>query len=75
MGTNQTRKLDPTPEGTNQQRTVGMFLRSSDLNTIDEIHPHLGLKSNPAKLHRCVKKVKARGGADNPWAVCNASIK
>lgn len=28
----------------------------------------------PAKLDRCVKDVKAKGGADNPWAVCNASI-
>ena len=72
--TNQSRKLDNYPEGTEQSRTVGMFLRSSDLDEMVE-HPHLGLKSNPAKLHRCVKKVKARGGADNPWAVCNASIK
>jgi len=29
----------------------------------------------PAKLHRCVKKVKAKGGATNPWAVCQASMK
>jgi len=28
----------------------------------------------PAKLDRCVDDVKAKGGADNPWAVCNASI-
>ena len=28
----------------------------------------------PAKLDRCVADVKAKGGADNPWAVCNASI-
>lgn len=26
----------------------------------------------PEKLHRCVNHVK--GKADNPWAVCNASI-
>jgi len=29
----------------------------------------------PAKLDRCVADVKAEGGVDNPWAVCNASIK
>ena len=28
----------------------------------------------PAKLDRCVADVKAKGGVDNPWAVCNASI-
>ena len=28
----------------------------------------------PEKLDRCVKDVKAKGGGDNPWAVCNASI-
>ena len=28
----------------------------------------------PEKLDRCVADVKAKGGADNPWAVCNASI-
>jgi len=27
----------------------------------------------PAKLERCVKKVKAKGGAVNPWAVCVAA--
>jgi len=27
----------------------------------------------PAKLIRCVKKVKAKGGKVNPWAVCIAS--
>ena len=29
----------------------------------------------PAKLDRCVADVKAKGGVDNPWAVCNASLK
>jgi len=29
----------------------------------------------PAKLDRCVKKVKAKGGVKNPWAVCKASLK
>lgn len=28
----------------------------------------------PDKLDRCVADVKAEGSADNPWAVCNASI-
>lgn len=28
----------------------------------------------PAKLDRCVADVKAKGGVDNPWAVCNASL-
>ena len=28
----------------------------------------------PQKLDDCVAKVKAKGGVDNPWAVCNASI-
>jgi len=28
----------------------------------------------PAKLDRCVADVKAKGGVDNPWAVCQASI-
>ena len=27
----------------------------------------------PPKLERCVKKVKAKGGVKNPWAVCVAS--
>ena len=28
----------------------------------------------PKKLHDCVTKVKAKGGAVNPWAVCNAAL-
>ena len=28
----------------------------------------------PAKLHRCVKKVKKKSPGVNAWAVCNASI-
>ena len=27
----------------------------------------------PAKLERCVRKVKAKGGVKNPWAVCVAA--
>ena len=28
----------------------------------------------PDKLDRCVADVKAKGGVDNAWAVCNASL-
>ncbi len=28
----------------------------------------------PAKLERCVKAVKAKGSAMNPWAVCKAAL-
>lgn len=28
----------------------------------------------PAKLERCVKKVKAKGGVKSPWAICKASL-
>jgi hypothetical protein len=28
----------------------------------------------PDKLDRCVADVKAKGGVENPWAVCKASI-
>lgn len=28
----------------------------------------------PAKLERCVRKVKRKGGAKNPWAVCKAAV-
>lgn len=58
-----------------QKREVGMPLIASDYDTIEEVNPFTQMESNPAKLHRCVKKVKAKGGAKNPWAVCNASIK
>ena len=32
-------------------------------------------QSNPAKFDRCVKAVKARGGAVSPYAVCKAAMK
>ena len=48
-----------------------MFLKSSDYDRMTMV-PWLGFSSNPAKLERCVKKVKARGGK-NPWAICQAS--
>jgi hypothetical protein len=28
----------------------------------------------PGKLDRCVKAVKAKGTAMNPWAVCKAAL-
>jgi len=28
----------------------------------------------PSKLERCVRKVKAKGSAFNPWAVCKAAL-
>ena len=28
----------------------------------------------PAKLDRCVAKLKRKGGVENPWAVCKASL-
>lgn len=28
----------------------------------------------PAKMDRCVRKVKARGGSKSPWAVCQAAM-
>lgn len=29
----------------------------------------------PKKLHRCVRKVKSKGTAENAWAVCQAAMK
>ncbi len=48
-----------------------MFLKRSDYDRM-VMDPFTGFSSNPAKLERCVKKVKARGGR-NPWAICQAS--
>ena len=28
----------------------------------------------PSKLDRCVKAVRAKGSAMNPWAVCKAAL-
>ena len=47
-----------------------MFLKRSDFDRMTMV-PWLGFSSNPAKLERCVKKVKARGGK-KPWAICQA---
>jgi hypothetical protein len=54
---------------------VPEMLMSSDFDRIEEINPFTGFCSNPAKFDRCVRKVKAKGGVDNPYAVCNASMK
>jgi hypothetical protein len=66
--------LDHYPEDTNQKRTVGMFLRSSDLDTIEE-HPHVGMASNPkgTRVHRLVQKLKGKKGIRNPYAVAQAA--
>jgi hypothetical protein len=58
---------------TNQTRTVGMPLASSEFDTM-RLDPFTRMASNPAKLDRCVSHVKAKGVADNPWAVCQASL-
>lgn len=59
---------------TDQTRIVSMFKESSDFDRIEEINPFTQMQSNPEKLHRCVNKVKAKGGVDDPWAVCQASL-
>lgn len=56
--TDQTRTLTVSPEDTNQTRTVGMFMDSSDLDRI-EMHPHLGLSSNPAKSEKQARFMRA----------------
>jgi hypothetical protein len=67
--------LGPARENETQSRTVGNFLRSSDYDTIVEAEQTMTQHGhNPEKLHRCVNKVKAKGGGGNPWAICNASI-
>jgi hypothetical protein len=50
-----------------------MPLASSEFDTM-RLDPFTRMASNPAKLDRCVSHVKAKGGADNPWAVCQASL-
>lgn len=51
-----------------------MPLRASDFDEFDRIDPFTQMESNPEKLHRCAKKVEAKGGAKDPWAVCNAAM-
>jgi hypothetical protein len=55
---------------TNQTRTVGLFLARSDLDRI-EMHPHLGLSSNPkgTRVHKMVQELKGKKGVDNPYAL------
>lgn len=64
----------PAHQNKTQSRTVGMFLQRNDYDRMVMV-PFLGFSSNPAKLDRCVKKVKAQGGAKNAWAVCKSSMK
>jgi len=65
----------PSQEDLNQTRKVGMFKESSLFDDrIEEINPFTQMASNPEKLERCVKHVKAKGGVDNAWAVCQASL-
>lgn len=61
-------------EERNQFKTLGMPLRSSDFDRIEEENPFTKMASNPEGLHRCVDKVKAKGSASDPWAVCQASL-
>lgn len=51
-----------------------MFLRSSDLDNM-EMHPHLGMESNPkgTRVHRLVQKLKGKPGVKNPYAVAQAA--
>lgn len=65
----------PGSEDINQTRRVGLPTRRSDFDRIEQINPFTRMSSNPAKFDRCVKQVKAKGGVDNPYAVCNASLK
>ena len=44
---NQKRTVEVSPEDTNQQRKVGMFLAESDFDTIEKINPFLQGKTNP----------------------------
>lgn len=50
-----------------------MFQRSSDYDHVQDV-PFVRMASNPAKLDRCVGKVKRKGGVDNAYAVCKASL-
>ena len=75
--TNQSRTLDnwPDNEQTNQSRKVGTLLAKNDFDENDRINPFTQMESNPkgTKVHRCVEKVKAKGGDVNAYAVCQKS--
>ena len=60
---------------TNQTRTLGVMMASSDWDQVKGISPFTQMASNPAKFDRCVRKVEAKGGVRNPYAVCNAALK
>lgn len=72
---NQTRTLNPFPPDTDQTRKLGLPLRSSDYDRIETENPFTKMASNPAKLDRCVDKVKGQKGVKNAYAICNASLK
>lgn len=65
----------PSSDEINQTRKLGLPVRRNDFDRIEKLNPFTQMSSNPAKLHRCVEKVKRKGGADNPWAVCQASLR
>lgn len=44
---NQTRKVDPSKDGTNQLRTIGLMEKSSDFDHIDQENPFTKMASNP----------------------------
>lgn len=62
------RTAEPS-EAEGQTRSVGMIMQSSDYDAYTELNPFTQNASNPKKWHRCVNKVKRKGGA-NPYAVC-----
>lgn len=49
---NQSRSLPLDGEGTNQTREVGLFLDSSNFQTMDRDNPFLSMGSNPAVSER-----------------------
>jgi hypothetical protein len=53
------------------------FDPSSRFETLKDVRKHIdwyvGGRGNPSKFDRCVKEVKKRGGAYDPYAVCTAA--
>lgn len=66
----------PSEEQNNQTRTLGLPLKSSDPDQMEMV-PWVtpAMKSNPAKLHRCVNQVKKSHSEDSAYAICQASMK
>ena len=67
-------RTGPARNNQTQTRPMLLFETSSDFDRIEEINPFTQMASNPkgTKVHRCVQKVKKKGGA-NPYAVCQAT--